>query len=578
MTDGGISSMKPPFPTLALVVALWFAGRGFRFAQAEPASTGTESEPVTFNRHIAPILFRRCVACHRPGEVAPFSLLTYSDSKKRAAALEEVTSQHVMPPWKSVDEPGRFLGEGRLTESEIELFSRWANQGAPEGVTGDLPNPPRFTEGWKLGQPDLVLTMPEAFRIPAEGRDIYRNFVFQLQIPLGKYIKAVEFRPSNRRLVHHAQLCLDTTRRARVRDDTDPLPGYDGSGKPPGQLFPGSLATWTPGRDPLPLPEGMSMPWPDGADLVVQLHLHPNGKPETEQSSIGFYFTDQPPRRSMADILLLDMKIDIPPGEPSYRTWSQIILPIDVEVIGAFPHMHLLGREFKLTAYPQEGKPVPMLWIRDWDFNWQVYYQYTVPLKLTAGTRVVMEAVHDNSAGNIHNPNHPPRRVTGGEETTDEMSVAFLQVMPVREEDFPNLGLERRGFQLGVIRANSPDSDAKNAGAVRSQSTLPRAVDFVGNWEMQWQGAHGHASFSLSVENNGHDLDASLTKEGVPQQVHTISVAGHNLTLAVTLESGGATFPANLTLTSAGDTAGMRIVLSGGLADLHGTARRKHQE
>ena len=158
----------------------------------------------------------------------------------------------------------------------------------------------------------------------------------------------------------------------------------------------------------------------------------------------------------MADLLLLDMKVDIPPGEPAYRTWSQILLPIDVEVVGVFPHMHLLGREFKLTAYPPDGTPVPMLWIRDWDFNWQVYYQFVVPMKFTAGTRILMEAVHDNSEENIHNPNHPPRRVTWGEQTTDEMSVAFLQVMPVHEKEFPRLGLERRGFQLGIIRATQP--------------------------------------------------------------------------------------------------------------------------
>lgn len=367
MTDGGIRSMKPPFPLSTLVVAFWLAGPGFRFAQAAPASSGTVSEPVTFNRHIAPILFRRCVACHRPGEAAPFSLLTYADSKKRAAALEEVTSQHVMPPWKSVDEPGRFLGEVRLTESEIELFSRWVNQGAPEGVPGDLPPSPRFTEGWKLGQPDLILTMPEAFCIPAEGRDIYRNFVFQLQIPPGKYIKAVEFRPSNRRLVHHAQLCLDTTRRARVSDETDPLPGYDGSGKPPGQLFPGSLATWTPGRDPLPLPEGMSMPWPSGADFVVQLHMHPNGKPEREQSSVGFYLTDQPPRRSMADILLIDMRIDIPPGEPTYRTRSQIIRLVGLRGVNR-PRMKCRWRSFR--SWPLTRKNSPCWDSGAGDFNW----------------------------------------------------------------------------------------------------------------------------------------------------------------------------------------------------------------
>ena len=196
------------------------------------------------------------------------------------------------------------------------------------------------------------------------------------------------------------------------------------------------------------------MPWPDGADFVVQLHLSPSGKPEIEQSSIGFYLTDEPPVRSMADLLLIDMKIDVPPGERSYRTWAKLILPIDVELVGLFPHMHRIGKEFKIIAHPLHGEPIPLLWIRDWDFNWQFYYQFTNPIKLEAGTRVVMEAVHDNSAENVRNPNHPPKRVKWGEETTDEMSVAFLQVMPVREADFSRIDMERHGFQLGIIRAS----------------------------------------------------------------------------------------------------------------------------
>lgn len=418
-------------------------------AQGEPGTPAA----VTFNKDIAPVLFRQCVECHRPGQVAPFPLLTYADAKKRAKMIQSVTSEHIMPPWKSVEGHGSFVGERRLSAAEIDLIGRWMAQGKPEGDAGDLPAPPQFTEGWKLGPPDIVVKMPEPYEIPAEGRDIYRNFVFTLAIPEGKYIKAAEFRPSNRRVVHHAELCIDVTGRARKQDDADPAPGFAGTSTPPGQLFPGSMATWTPGRDPLPLPEGVSMPWKQGADFVMQLHLHPSGKPETEQSTIGIYLTDEPPRRSMVDLLLIDMKINIPPGESAYHTRAQLTLPIDVETVGLFPHMHMIGREFKVTAYPPQGDPFPLLWINDWDFNWQVYYQYAVPMKLTAGTRVVMEAVHDNSADNIHNPNQPPKRVTWGEQTTDEMSLAFLQVMPMREEDFAKLRVNEQGGKLGVIRA-----------------------------------------------------------------------------------------------------------------------------
>ena len=445
-----------PLVLIAVAAALFLAGYSPCPAQGQsvaPTVAPTfETRSVTFNKNIAPILFRHCVECHRPGEVAPFSLLTYDDAKKRATMIQTVTSKGIMPPWKSVPGHGSFVGERRLAAEEIELIARWIKQGKPEGDSKNLPPPPRFTEGWKLGQPDIVVNMPTAYEIPAEGPDIYRNFVLPLDIPQGKYIKAAEYRPSNRKVVHHAVLSLDVTGQVRKEDDADPAPGFAGNASPPGQLFPGSLATWTPGRDPMPLPDGMSMPWKRGADFVLQLHLHPSGKPEVEQSTIGIHLTNQPPQRSMVDVVLIDKKIDIPPGERSYRTRAQLTVPIDVETVGVFPHMHLIGRQFKLTAHPPGGDPFPMLLINDWDFNWQVYYQYSAPLKLAAGTRIVMEAVHDNSAENIRNPNQPPKRVTWGEQTTDEMSLAFLQLMPVREEEFGKLGV-REGGKLGVIRA-----------------------------------------------------------------------------------------------------------------------------
>jgi hypothetical protein len=444
---------RPVFRLLAL--AGLFLGCGACFGEEPSTASADESSPVTFNEHIAPILFQRCAECHRPGEVAPFSLLTYADAAKRAAMIRDVTAQRLMPPWKAVEGHGKFVGERALTDAELELFARWAEQGKPEGDPADLPAAPEFSDGWALGEPDIVVEMPEEFAIPADGPDVYRNFVFALDVPEGKYVKAAEYRPSNGRVVHHAVLSVDRSGESRKRDEADPAPGYEGAGSPDGQLFPGCMATWTPGRDPVPLPEDLSMPWQRGADVILQLHLHPSGKPEVERSSIGFYLTDEPPRRSMIDLLLIDTKIDIPPGDTAYRTRAELTLPIDVELVGIFPHMHLIGREFRVTAHPQEGDPLPLLVIDDWDFNWQTYYQFVAPAKLQAGTRIVMEAVHDNSAENPSNPNQPPRRVVWGEETTNEMSLAFLQVMPLREADFEKLGGGRRGIKLGVIRAVS---------------------------------------------------------------------------------------------------------------------------
>jgi mono/diheme cytochrome c family protein len=424
--------------------------RGVETDLSERSASAGE-QPVTFNKHIAPLVFEHCSGCHRPGEVAPFPLLTYRDVAKRAELLADVMDQRYMPPWKPVPGHGEFRGARQLTDDEIALLQRWIAGELQEGDPNDLPSPPQFVEGWQLGEPDIVVTMPEAYQVPAEGQDIYRNFVLPLEIPEGKYIRAIEFRPSNPRVVHHALLAHDRTGGARKLDAENPGFGFTRF-TIPGQLFTGSMAVWTPGMDPSPLPEGFSMPWPAGADFVLQLHLHPSGKPELEQSRVGFFLTDQPPRQSMIDLIMIDRNIDIPPGESEYRTRDSFVLPIDVEVSGLFPHMHMLGRDIRITAALPDGNSVPLLWINDWDFNWQNYYQYRERLKLPKGTKVVMECVHDNSADNPRNPSRPPRRVKWGEETFDEMSVAFLQVVPANEEELAAMHKQLQGRIIGGFR------------------------------------------------------------------------------------------------------------------------------
>jgi hypothetical protein len=309
-----------------------------------------------------------------------------------------------------------------------------------------------------LGQPDLVITMPEPYDVPAEGADIYRNFVIPAEQLEGKRIKAVEFHPGNRRVVHHAVLASDPVHGARKLDAEDPGLGFTRFNVP-GQLLPGGLAIWVPGIDPARLPSGFSMPWPKGADLIVQLHLHPSGKPESEQSSIGFYFTDEEPTRSMIDLVLIEKKIDIPPGEKSYRTSDELTLPTDMRPYGIFPHMHLLGKEIKVTATAPDGTVTPLLWIDDWDFNWQSLYQFAEPPLLVRGTKIVMECVHDNSADNPRNPSNPQRRVTWGEQTTDEMSVVIVQLVPEQEGNMAALAPIRPRI-IGAIIAGEGGIEA----------------------------------------------------------------------------------------------------------------------
>jgi hypothetical protein len=421
------------------------------FAQQAHASEAAET--VTFNKHVAPLVFARCADCHRPGEVAPFSLLTFHDVSKRADQILSVAEQRAMPPWKPQPGHGEFAHNRRLTDKELGLLRRWVAQGAVEGQAADLPPAPSFGTGWQLGTPDLVVTMPIAAEVAAAGPDVYLNTILTLKVPEGKFVKAAEFRPSNRRVVHHAVLFVDTTGKARERDEADPALGFVAV-TPPGKRLPDSLSIWAPGRNPRPLGPGLSMPWPETGELVLQLHLHPTGKPEVEQSSIGFHFTDEPPARSLLDLTLIDTKIDIPPGEKAYRTSDRCVLPIDMDALSIFPHMHMIGKDIKVTATLPDGTSRPLLWIDDWNFNWQDLYEYAKPVRLPKGTQIVLEAVHDNSADNPFNPSSPPQRVRWGEQTFNEMSIAFLNLVPVRESDMSELQANpARRLQAAIVPA-----------------------------------------------------------------------------------------------------------------------------
>ncbi|HWB87288.1 MAG TPA: hypothetical protein VG675_24310 [Bryobacteraceae bacterium] len=389
----------------------------------------------TFNHDIAPILYENCAACHRPGQVAPFALLTYQDAAKRAALIAAVTAKRYMPPWKAEPGYGNFKDERRLTEGQIALIQQWAQHGAPEGRAADKPAPPQFASGWQAGKPDAVYTATEPFSIPADGPDLYRCFVVPLNLTTDRYVKTVEFHPGDPRVVHHALFYLDTSGEARKLDDAAPGPGYPCFGGP--QIAPsGSLGGWAPGANPAPVPEGAAHFVPKDADLVMQIHYHPSGKPETDQSSMGLMFTEKP-TKGLAGMELGTYLINIPAGDANHVVTDWILVPEDAELTGITPHAHLLCTDMKVNARLPGGKMEPLIWIKDWDFNWQGQYRYAEPVKLPKGTRVEMRFVYDNSAANVHNPSNPPRRVSFGEQTTDEMALVFLQLVLPHPGDVP---------------------------------------------------------------------------------------------------------------------------------------------
>lgn len=413
---------------------------GCAIARIHPAA----GAKVTFARDIAPLLYKQCASCHRAQGAAPFSLLTYQDAARRAALIAAVTASRYMPPWKPAPGHAKFAGERRLTDKQIAVLHDWAAAGAPEGDPAQTPPAPRFPEGWQLGKPDLVAQMPEPFTVAADGPDVYQCFVIPLGLGQNKYVKAIEFQAQNRKLVHHALFFADPSRIGREKDSADPDPGYRCFGSP-GFLPARGLGGWTPGSGPIELPADAPTVLPKGSDLVLQVHFHPTGKPEKEQSSLTLYFTDTAPTRRIIDIPLGSNQIDIPPGERAYKVRDHFTLPIDVDAIGIIPHAHYICKDMKGLAILPDGTKKWLIWIRDWDFNWQEQYRYATPMRLPAETRLEMEFTYDNSDENPRNPSHPVKRVRWGPELTDEMAGLHVQVIPARMPELPQLTEALRG-------------------------------------------------------------------------------------------------------------------------------------
>jgi mono/diheme cytochrome c family protein len=419
---------------ISLVALALLGGMAVRSAAAE--------EVVTYTKDIAPILWKHCAECHRPGQVAPFALLTYHEAAKRARHIKQITASRRMPPWKPEPGCGEFIGARRLSDHDIRLLARWADSGAKEGDPKDLPAAPTFSHGWPLGPPDLVLKMSEPFTVPAGGGDVYRCFVLPTNLTEDKSVAAVDIKPGNRKVVHHVNVYVDTKGKARKLDSADPGPGYASFGSP-GFPVAGRLGGWAPGAVLTPFPPGTGKPLPKGSDIVLQIHYHQTGKAETDQSTVGVYFTKGPAPKLVRGIMLAATTnaprginpIRIPPGEKHHRIYAWLTVPVDVHALGVAPHMHYLGREMKVTATFPDGHLTTLIWIKDWDFNWQGLYRYKQPIALPKGTKIEMEAFFDNSADNPMNPNNPPKLVHGGNRTTDEMCQCAIQVLLDRDED-----------------------------------------------------------------------------------------------------------------------------------------------
>jgi tetratricopeptide (TPR) repeat protein len=402
-------------------------------------AAGPQGEPggptPTFARDVAPILWSRCVSCHQPDGPAPFSLLSYADARPRASLIATATRSRFMPPWKTSADVGPFLGQPRLSDQEVDLLSRWASGGAPEGEPRELPSPPRLAKGWQLGTPDLVVQPEGAFTMPADGADVFRIFVVPLPTAVARFVRGVEFRPGNERVVHHANLRIDRTTASRAFDAADPAPGYEGLIAHSAAFPDGHFLGWTPGQLVPLVPQGLAWRLEPGTDLVVEVHMQPSGKPESVRPVIGLHFGADPPGRPPIMLRLGRQGLDIAPGDARYVSEDDFVLPVDVEVLALQPHAHSRATEVRAVATPAGGPYRSLLDIPAWDFRWQHVYRYEVPLVLRRGTLISARYTFDNSAANPRNPDSPPRRVFWGQRSSDEMADVWVQLRPVTEGD-----------------------------------------------------------------------------------------------------------------------------------------------
>ncbi|NKB76454.1 MAG: hypothetical protein GKR96_05250 [Gammaproteobacteria bacterium] len=416
-------------------------------------------QSLNYNQHIAGLIQGNCVECHRKNGVAPFHLENYIQARNFAHVIAHVTRERIMPPWKADSDSGHYLNERLLTQYQIDLIQNWVKGGAKEGdAAAAIPAPELDVSGWRLGQPDIVITMPEAFDIPSSGPDIYRYFVVNDAIPDDLQIAMIDFKPGDPSVVHHSNFFVDYGKKARKMDEKDPKPGFSVFGT--GGFFSywdedstaAGLGAWAPSGNPVRYADGIGIKLPGGADFVFEVHYHPTGKKTRDLSQLGIYLSEKPIKRAVSSLFVGTSQIDIPAGDANYRRQFWIELPANIELVDIAPHMHYLGTRAEVDALLPSGKTVSLL-KADWDFRWQGAYYYREPLHLPKGTRISAMMRYDNSADNPYNPYSPPTRATWGWGTDQEMGEIYLTVLSESDDDLKKL---QDAAQQSWYRSSAP--------------------------------------------------------------------------------------------------------------------------
>lgn len=432
----------------------------------------------TFVEDIAPIIYQNCIQCHHEGGIAPFSLMTYEEVSKRSRQITEVVESGFMPPWMPDSElTPALIGERFLSKEEIELLRNWHEESAPEGSSATPLTPPSITDEWQGGSPDLILEFPEPYILQEEGIDVYRNFVIPISVDEKRYVRRLELIPNTKLAIHHALITIDTTKRSRLQDSLDAGPGYEGMGIGSAEFPSGHFIGWTPGQVPYESYPGTSWAIEPDSDLVIQLHMLPTGKPEVISPQIGLYFSDEPPTQLSMTLQMRDFDIDIPAGEQNYWIKESMKIPVDVRAVGIYPHAHYLAKEMNIFVTMPDGNEKTLIYIPEWDFNWQSDYRYIEPITLPAGSQLNMHYRYDNSDENVFNPNYPAKRVVGGWKSTDEMGEVVVQVLVDSDQDLQLLQQSQIDYDMEA--AGGDANYNYNIGIyLEQQGELQRALSF----------------------------------------------------------------------------------------------------
>ncbi len=416
---------------------------------------------VTFNKHVLPILQKQCQECHRTGEIAPISFLTYQQTRPWAKAIKEAVLTRKMPPWFA--DPGyqRLNNDRRLSKEEIDTLVSWANEGAPEGEAKDKPAPVQFAEGWSIGKPDMVVGFPHEVSIPATGVLDQTNLLVKVSFPRDVWVAAAEVRPGNPKVVHHMKAWVRPPGSAWLKDAPEgemyrptraqfaAVPGTAREGDAETRPIQEILAKYNPGVNAQEFTLGGAAKFiAAGSDIVFELHYTTTGKPETDLSKVGIVFASEPPKqRYITTTGINNTRFVIPPHAANYEVKAETTLQGEAKLAWVQPHMHLRAKDYELRAYYPSGESEILLKGK-FDFNWQIGYEFAKPVMLPKGTRLETTAHFDNSENNPYNPN-PNIEVKYGPQTTDEMAVSFVGFIIDVKAD-PGKLLPRRGVQQVV--------------------------------------------------------------------------------------------------------------------------------